>query len=159
MQLLREYVMGIGAAALICGIVLSFGSKGTMKPLLKLTCGLVLTFSILSPILKITGGNLEDLGIEYKVEAEKAAEEGKQQAIRSVRQIIKEETQAYIMDKARDLSLELAVEVNLSEEALPKPVAVTIRGLVPPYEKSVIRRMLTEELGIAKENQKWISQG
>ena len=157
MGAVREYVLGIGAAALICAITLSFGSRGSMQPLLKLVCGLVLTFAIVNPVLKITGGNLEDLGIDYGTQASQAAEEGKQQALKSIRQIIKEETEAYILDKAHDLSLELQVTVTLDDQPLPKPAAVTLRGTVPPYGKSQLTRIISQELGIAKENQTWIS--
>ena len=128
-----------------------------MASLLKLICGLMLSFSILNPILSIVRGDWEDLGITLPGEGESAAEEGKEQAQKSVRALIKEETEAYILDKARDMDLTVRVSVRLSEEAMPTPDFVTVYGTVPPYQKTQLSRMLTEELGIRKENQQWIS--
>ena len=149
--------MGIGAAAMISAIALSFSGQGAMKPLLKLVCGLILAFAILNPILSISAGNLEALGMDYREQAEAAARQGQQQAVKSVREIIKEETEAYILDKAGQLNLQVEVQVSLSDQALPKPLAVTIRGVVPPSGKTRLSRILTQQLGIAKENQTWIS--
>ena len=157
MGAVREYIIGIGAAAMICGILLSFSEKGSMAPLLKLICGLVLSFAILNPLLSIVRGDWENLGITLPGEGEKATEEGKKQAQKSVQTLIKEETEAYILDKARDMDLTVRVSVRLSEEAMPTPDFVTVYGTVPPYQKAQLSRMLAEELGLGQENQQWIS--
>lgn len=157
MQMIREYVTGLAAAAMICAIVLCFAGKGKTEPLLKLICGLVLTFAMIDPILHISGGDWESLGIDFAGDAEIAAEEGKDQAEKTVRQLIKEETEAYILDKAQSLDLNIQVSVGLSDQPMPVPVQVTIRGQVSPYKRSQLSRILTEELGIAKEMQQWIS--
>lgn len=157
MQMLREYITGLAAAAMICAIVLCFAGKGKTLPLLKLICGLVLTFVMIDPILHISVGDWESLGIDFGREAERAAQEGKEEAVKTVSQLIKEETEAYILDKAQSLDLHIQVTVELSDQAMPVPVRATIRGQVSPYKKSQLSRILTEELGIAKEMQTWIS--
>ena len=157
MNAIGEYVIGICAAAVICAITLCFAEKGPMQPLLKLICGLILTFSLVDPILNLQSGDFSDLGIDFRSDAQEAADYGKQQAEKGVRQIIKEETEAYILDKASELNLEISVSVSLSDQALPVPESVVISGTVPPYGKSRLSRILTRELGIAKENQQWIS--
>ena len=157
MPQIREYVLGILAAAMICGIVLCFAEKSKEGPLLKLICGLVLTFSLVEPILNVRSGDWESLGIDFQADAKEAAEEGKALGENKVRMLIKQETEAYIMDKARDMDLHIRVEVILSDQALPTPEAVTITGTLPPYGKAKLSRMLQEELGIPRENQTWIS--
>ena len=154
---LREYVLGIIAAAVICGIVLCFAEKSREGPLLKLICGLVLVFSLVEPVLNISAGDWQALGINFEAEARDAAEKGRSQGESKVRILIKQETEAYIMDKARKMDLDIQVDVTLSDQNLPAPEAVTIRGTLPPYGRAKLSRILTDELGIPKENQTWIS--
>ena len=157
MGIIRDYVLGITAAAMICTVSLCFAEKGPMEPMLKLICGLILTFALVQPVLNISAGNWSALGIDFEEKGQQAAEEGKVQAENTVRQLIKQETEAYILDKARELHLSIRASVTLSDQALPVPESVTIEGTVTPYGKSRLSLILTRELGIAKENQKWIS--
>ena len=142
---------------MICGIILCFAEKSREGPLLKLICGLVLTFSLVNPILNIRAGDWQALGMDFEGDAREAAEEGRAQGENKVRMLIKQETEAYIMDKARDMNLDIHVEVTLSRQALPAPETVTVTGILPPYGKAKLSRILAEELGIPRENQKWIS--
>ena len=157
MQQIREYILGIIAAAFVCGIVLCFAEKSREGPLLKLICGLVLTFSLVKPILNIRLGDWTSLGIDFQTEAWEAAEDGRQRGEDTLRKLIKQETEAYIMDKAKEMDLEIRVTVTLSDQALPSPVAASIEGVLPPYGKAKLSQILLKELGIPKENQKWIS--
>ena len=157
MSQIREYVLGILAAAMICGIVLCFAEKSKEGPLLKLICGLVLTFSLAEPVLNIRSGDWKSLGLDFQMEADEAAEAGRVQGENKVRELIKQETEAYIMDKARELDLHIGAEVILSDQALPAPAAVTITGTLPPYGKAKLSRIIQEELGIPREKQTWIS--
>ena len=157
MAAIREYILGLTAAAMLCGITLSFAEKGPVELLLKLICGLILTFCLTQPLLNISLGNWQELGIDFSEEAEEAALQGSESAEQEIRALIKQETEAYILDKARQLNLDIKVEVTLSREAMPIPESVVIRGTVQPYQKSRLSLILTRELGIRKENQKWIS--
>ena len=70
---------------------------------------------------------------------------------------IKQELEAYILDKAAALDLKIRVNVKLDDHPLPGPESVVIEGTVPPYQKQVLEDILQSELGISKENQQWIS--
>ena len=67
--------------------------------------------------------------------------------------IIKAETEAYILDKASQLNVELSVEVTIDEENIP--TAVTLSGEVSPYARRQLQEIIESDLGIAKENQRW----
>ena len=62
------------------------------------------------------------------------------------------------MEKAKDLNLDLVVEVELSDDECPIPVAVSLTGNVAPYAKSVLGDAISRDLNIPKERQKWISR-
>ena len=69
--------------------------------------------------------------------------------------IIQEKTEAYILDKAGQLGLQLQAEVSVSETEEPVPWAVVLSGEVKPDQKRRLEAILEQELGIARENQQW----
>lgn len=155
MQILREYIVGIGAAAMICGITLSLAGNSSMQPLLKLICGIVLTFAAVRPILNLSGENFQRFCMEYEREAEHAVQEGKMLAQQYRNQRIMEGTQTYILDKARELGLDLQVKVALNQQEPPLPERVWIQGRLDFAAQRELSRILSEELGISRENQIW----
>lgn len=153
MEALRQYIISVVAAALICGIITGLFPKGAAREVMKLVCGLFLAYTVLRPMAGAELGHLEDLPFSFSSQGEAAAALGTQMAEESLAQFIKEETQAYILDKASKLGLTLEADVTLDEENIP--VAVTLRGQVSPYDRSRLERMLTQDLAIAKENLQW----
>lgn len=153
MEALRQYIISVVAAALICGIITGLFPKGAAREVMKLVCGLFLAYTVLRPMAGAELGHLEDLPFSFSSQGEAAAALGTQMAEESMAQFIKEETQAYILDKASKLGLTLEADVTLDEENIP--VAVTLRGQVSPYDRSRLERMLTQDLAIAKENLQW----
>lgn len=153
MEALRQYIISVVAAALICGIITGLFPKGAAREVMKLVCGLFLAYTVLRPMAGAELGHLEDLPFSFSSQGEAAAALGTQMAEESLAQFIKEETQAYILDKASKLGLILEADVTLDEENIP--VAVTLRGQVSPYDRSRLERMLTQDLAIAKENLQW----
>jgi hypothetical protein len=69
--------------------------------------------------------------------------------------IIKENLEAYILDKASALQLDVDVDIVLTEDLPPAPDSVTIIGNASPYNKQVFQAFLVEEIGIPKEQQIW----
>lgn len=157
MEALREYFLSVTAAAVICGILTSLlGTKGTAGSMVKLICGLFLAFTVIRPIADI---QIEDFALftaEISDDAQAAVSMGEDFNRDSLAEIIKDETEAYILDKARILGAELQVDVTLSRDSQPVPVEVLISGDISPYGKTQLQEIIAEDLGIAKENQLWI---
>ena len=154
MEALRQYVISVVAAAMLCGIVVRLFPNGSGKQVGKLICGLFLVYTVLSPISRVDFSKLPDFSLRYMDDAEDAAAMGENLARDSMADIIKEETEAYILDKAADLHANLHVEVTVGEDSLP--TAVTLSGEASPYARRQIQAIIANDLGIAKENQKWI---
>ena len=140
MEALRQYVISVVAAAMLCGIVVRLFPNGSGKQVGKLICGLFLAYTVLSPISRVDFSKLPDFSLRCMDDAEDAAAMG--------------EKEAYILDKAADLHANLRVEVAVGEDNLP--AAVTISGEASPYARRQIQAMIANDLGISKENQKWI---
>ena len=156
MDAVRQYIVSVTAAALIGGIAAGLVPKGTARELVRLLCGMLLAVAVIRPL---TGGNLGDL-MDFSFlstqEAEATAALGESMAKQSMAQIIKEETEAYILDKAAALKAEVRVEVTVSDSGTPVLTAEVFRGEVPADVRRQLETILQTELGIARENQIWI---
>lgn len=155
MEFLRQYVLSIVAASMIGGVVMGFLQGGTIKQLLKIICGLFLAFMVISPIQKLDLQDLPVVGEEDAMAGEEIAAMGEEMAAEAMADIIKSETEAYILDKAAQLNVSLEVQVTVSDGDVPVPVEATLQGSISPYARQQLEAVLTRELGIPKEHQIW----
>ena len=153
MDALRQYVISVVAGAMICGIAMSLFSKGALRQILKMLCGLILSLCVLRPMMK--GEIWDSFRFEdfLSDEAAQTAAMGEEYSDRAIREIIKSETEAYILDKAQSLGAKVSAEVSLSLDGVP--VAVRIGGSLSPYIKRELSDYISRDLGISKENQVW----
>ena len=155
-ETVRTYLLAIFAAAVICAIVTKLvGEKGTLGALTKLIAGVFLVFTLIRPLASVDLSGVTQWAQGYDDEATRAVEEGQAQTRKALAKLISQRTQAYILDKAQALNTALEVEVTLSDDEIPVPVKVKLSGKVSPYVKGRLQQIITENLGIEKENQIW----
>lgn len=153
MEALRQYIVSVVAAAILCGAVQSLVKKGITGNILKLVSGIFLAYTLLSPI---SGRRWESFGetiLPSREAATQAAQLGEDAAREAMAQIIREQTRTYILEKAQALGVELEVEVILSRENVPQQVI--LRGSLSPNERRQLQSTIALDLGIPKENQQW----
>lgn len=153
MEVLRQYIVSVVAAAILCGAVQSLVKKGITGNILKLVSGIFLAYTLLSPI---SGRRWESFGetiLPSREAATQAAQLGEDAAREAMAQIIREQTRTYILEKAQVLGVELEVEVILSGENVPQQVI--LRGSLSPNERRQLQSTIALDLGIPKENQQW----
>lgn len=159
MDAIREYILSVTASAVLCGIVTALiGKKGMPGTAMKLLCGIFMALTVVGPWVDIRLDGLLELSSEAAQSADAYAASGENSAAAAMADIIKEQTTAYILDKAEALGVQLTVEVALSSDDIPVPTAVCLYGNVSPYAKKVLTERLEEDLGIPSEEQTWISQ-
>ncbi len=156
MEELGRYIMGVTAAALLCSLGVSLaGSRGPVAGVLRLLTGVIMACVIIEPLGELVTGNLETYFYDLGDGASSLAAEGTQTAADALSLRIKDRTEAYILDMAAELDADLEVEVILSREELPVPVAVILTGQVSPYARQVLSGRLEQELGLKGESQQW----
>lgn len=157
MEAIREYLMGVTAASIICACAKSLvGEKGASGKVVKLICGLFLAFTVVRPMTEIQISDFALMTYDVQMEAQAAVSTGEEFVQASLEDIIKAETEAYILDKARELDADIRVEVTVTSGAQPVPETVCINGKLSPYAKAQLKKLLEEDLGIPKEGQLWI---
>lgn len=156
MNRIQEYVFSVVVIALLCSIISNLMQHTHMKQLGKILCGLVLLFAVLRPFTEVREIDFGDFMLSYEQEAQEAVALGEQISLNSLMDIIKLETEAYILDKAAAVQADITVTVSVREDPEPSPVSAEITGSVSPYARLMLERMMEENLGITKENQRWI---
>lgn len=157
MEAVREYLLSVTAAAVICGMLRSVtGEKGTCAGITKLICGLFLAFTVIRPIAEVEIEDFAMLTADISGEAREAVSMGEDYTRQAISAIIKSETEAYILDKAQAYDAKLQVEVTVSADDTPVPDSVRITGGLSPYARTQLQSIIENELGIPKENQRWI---
>ena len=157
MEGVREYLLSVTAGAILCGILGNLaGEKGSFSGMYKLIGGIFLCFLVVSPLTRVTLRDFADSAEELIDQGGWAAQEGEDIYDQTLRQIITDETRAYIMDKARSYGAEIQVEVTLSQSDPPTPESCIITGSLSPYVRQQLKKILITDLGIPEENHTWI---
>ena len=153
---LRSYILSVVAAAVLCTVVNALiGKKSTNSAVVKMLTGLFMAVTVLSPWVdlnvldfQLVTGNISDV-------ADAAIAQGEEMAQDALEAIIKQDTEAYILDKAASMALNIEVEVMLGSTNPPLPEKVYLKGSVSPYAKSILCQCIATDLGIPEENQIW----
>lgn len=156
MDVIKSYVLRIVIAAIICAAVKSLvNEKSAIGQITKLLCGILMAVTVISPLATISFQNITSYMDSISVSADAYVKDGSLLAQESITEIIISKTEAYILDKANSMGLQIDVEVELDDNNNKIPCKVTIHGVVSPYAKEVIGAYIEENLGISKEYQKW----
>lgn len=153
---LRAYILSVVASSVICGSVqMLLGKKGASATLVRMICGVYMAVVLITPLHRIDFSIYSDYFAGFMEEANSAVSIGENLAEQKRAEIIKQQTQSYILDKASSLGADVTVEVTLSEESPPIPIGITIKGAVSPYVKRMLTNYIEEQFGIPKEAQMW----
>lgn len=142
------------ACALACSIVSQIDSGSKRKEILRLLCGIVLGISILYPFTKVNPEDLLQFSQWDPAGAEAYIAEGEKMAAQARMDSIKASCETYILNRARDLGADIQAEISLNDEGIP--VFAELHGEPDSDTQCRMQAIITAELGIPKENQKWI---
>ena len=151
---MKEYILSVICAAVLCGIVADLAEKkGASANILKLICGVFLSFTVIRPITEVKLEDFSFFTADITQDAFQAADLGQTNSYQEMAAIITSEVTAYILDKAADYPGELTVDVVLDADLIPR--SVTLTGDISPAGKLQLEQSIEQDLGIAKEDQIW----
>lgn len=154
MASVKSYFLCILSVSILCGVILSFfDKKSAAAGQMKLLTGIILTITVIRPIIDVRLQNIAYYTDDICKQADIAADYGEVVARQEMESIIKTRLQAYILDKATAWNTELEVEVFVQE---CMPVGVLLSGAVSPYVKVQLENWIAGTLDIPKEAQQWI---
>ena len=155
MDAIKSYLLSVTAAAVICSAVLALTSKkDTTSTMIRLLTGIFMTYTILNPLIDIKPWKLEYISDGIVEDAENLIFQGKKIASKEVSEHIKTTLEAYILDKASSMQVELNAEISYDHNN-GVINGVILKGNVSPYAKEILASYITDELGISREDQIW----
>lgn len=152
--MIKDYLISVTAAALICGMINSLAGKSSISKLMKLLCGIFLASVVIRPVVDIKMGDILDFSDNLAVSSDIAVSAGEKMAAEEMEKIIKAKTEAYILDKAKNIGAEISAEISLNDLV---PTGITVVGNLSPYARSSLAAIITQELNIPPEAQIWKS--
>ena len=114
--------------------------------------------AFISPLAGIDLDGYSETLAGFKLEAEAFASQGETYSKNLNRTIIEDECEAYILDKAENLGIQLdEVEVLAvwSDEGYWYPSEASIKGSLSQAERNRMSSYIEAELGISAGNQQW----
>ena len=153
MGMLKGYLLQLTCCGILCSILLSLLREGSTKSILQLAAGVLLTVTAIAPFRTWEISDPLELPGLYLQEGYEVAASGEDYAMDARTQIIKEELEAYILNKANDMGCSIGVQVHMTREGYPD--SVTIIGEVDAQAQKQLEKVLEEDLGISKEQQAW----
>lgn len=151
-EALKTWLFGLISAAMILSCLYAMLPKNTVRGIAKVTGGLIMLLVLMRPVL---GMDWEDLTLQYRdyqQEIDRQIEIYEEENQQQMNAIIEEELSAYVWEKAAQLGLDCTAAVKTQlRDGVPYPVSVT---LSIKYNED-LSRLITEELGIAPEQQFW----
>ena len=153
---MKAYILSIVAAAVVSAIAKGLlGNKTMVGKFVSLLCGIFIVVTVISPLRNIGFSGIADYFDNLSVDAQIYVDEGKSVAENQTADIIKSQVEAYVLEKAADMGLEITVEVELDGSNGYVPCAVALSGKASPYAQAQLATYIEDTLGIAKEKQKW----
>lgn len=155
---LQSWLNAVIYTGIICGIALVITPDGRVKKALTIICGAAMCVALISPLADIDMSSYSEALAGFKLEAESFAEEGESYSKNLNRTIIEDECEAYILDKAKNLGVQLdeaEVLAVWSEEGYWYPSEVSIKGSFSQTQRERLGSFIEAELGISTDKQQW----
>ena len=149
---IRQWLLGILAAAMGLSLLYALLPKGAVRAAAKATGGLILLLAVLGPAAGLDLSDLavryEDLSRDMEQQAETYRREGQAQLELGIRQ----RTAAYISDKGAALGVTCHAQVETElRSGVPYPCAVTL----DVERDEALAACIAADLGIGEERQTW----
>ena len=156
MEGIRQYLISIICACVIVAMIRLFlNDKKHLSGIIKLISGVFIIFTVIAPVVRVEFQDFQDFYRGISEDAQAVAREGELMSQQSVQAIIKQQLEAYILDKASSLNLNVDIDLTLTDATLATPEKITISGNTSPYGKKMLQAFLVEEMGIPEEMQQW----
>lgn len=156
MSAVGQYILTVVAAAILVSIVMCFiGNRSHTAPYIKLVGGLFLTVTVFSPLLGVDSEDITKYFSSINADADSIVMQSQQDLHQQKAAIIKAETETYILEKAKSFGSNISVEIGINDVSGLVPTEVQISGAISPYVKRQLSKMISSDLGIPEEHQKW----
>lgn len=157
MDLLRNWLIGIVAAAMLVSVLDTLLPKGGAGKIAKLAGGLVLLLAVVQPLLQLSE---EDIGAGwegYKEELSQYSSDLEVAEENLMEGLIAQQSATYIQDKAMTMGITCTAQVETypDEDGTLLPYAIVITGDLTQGEQEQLTQIIATDLAIPAERQSY----
>lgn len=149
----KQYILSFIACVFSCGMIVQILPNSKRKTMIQLAFRTALVVILLQPLSGITLEKFLPISSFENDSAERYIYDGERAALEAKKEYIKSSCEAYILSRAEQLGYKMNIQISLDENLLP--VSAEIEGSLQENEQSKLQNILTDDLGIPKENQLW----
>jgi len=157
-ELIRTWIMGLTGAAFLATIATTLTPKGRPRAVVGLVTGLVTIVALIAPIIEFDYAAYASNVAHFEVSLEARNQEWEASQERLTSRIIRERSEAYILDKAESLGLvglDVEVATGRNADGWLFPDRVWIIGEVSAAQQRALAEFLAGTFGIPAERQYW----
>ena len=157
-DLIRNWVLSVAAAAFIAGIATAITPPGKLRKVVSLVCGFLTIAVMLGPLRDFNLESYSYYMVEFQNKTDAYGVNLENENERLVTAIIEEQSAAYILDKATQLDIvnfQVTVESKAGDGDYPYPWSVELGGEATEEQRRRLEKVIEAELGIPVERQHW----
>lgn len=156
MVAVQEYILSVTGTAMLCAMIVALtGEKSRLHGAIRMVCGMIMVYSVVSPLSGLDVRALEEPFLQAREEGTLAARSGVDYSTAALERYIIDKVQSYIQDEAIRYDAKIRTEIILTDDIPPVPKGILITGSISPYGRLKLQTIIEEELGIPRENQIW----
>lgn len=156
--MLKDWLLGVTAAALAVSLAQALTPEGTVKKIGRLVGGVVLLLAALRPLLDLDTLDWKPFEVSNHLPSAEVAGQSGEEVLKS---LIAQKAGAYIVDKGQSLGLRCEARVGVAQDGSgwPVPWEAEISGVWTAEQKKSLSRAVEEELGIPAQRQSFREEG
>ena len=158
---LRSWIICVAGTALISSVAMALAPEGMGKKAVKVVCGFAAVLALLSIVVDFDYRGYSAILAAYRSQSDDTVAQALEESSHQTRFIIEEECEAYILDKAAELEIdvmEVSVTAKWSDSGIWYPAEVELNGDRDSAEEDELTAFIESELGIPAEDQTWSAE-
>lgn len=156
MSAMGEYLFTIVAAALFVSVLqILVTKKTTVSTVIKLVSGIFLLYTVVSPLVAFRVNDTIEHITDIENDASLLIADACISRDDEIRSVIKQNAEAYVLDKALVLGANIQVELTVQNESPYLPEKITLTGAVSPLIKKQLTSVIEKDIGLPEELQIW----
>lgn len=153
--IVKDWIFGVACGGMIVAVLQALLPKDSAGKVGRMAGGLVLLLAVASPLVQLDWEALTVSLTEQRMAEQGYTEELTKMNQGFLKELIEEQTEAYILDKAEGLgiSCEVSVRYRWSEDGVPYPAEVTVVSDAAEEQEQELARLIEGELGVPIQDQ------
>lgn len=148
--------MAVASAALLVSFVLALLPKGKIRAIFKFCGALLLILVVITPLTKLDVEAFAQAIAKQQMQIEQMRTGVEINNREILSELIKQQSEAYVLDKAESLGITVTVDITLNEEGdYPYPGSVILSGNASQEDQQYLSKIIAEDIGVPTECQEW----